>query len=103
MTRLEKLIPVGRSSALTAGQLADLLEVKPRTVTRYIESLRRRGVPICGSSDGDNGGYYRPANVGELAVYLSEREHRTRNIQAGTAAMRETLERMRENEKAPQC
>lgn len=101
MKRLEKLLPVGRSSALTARQLADLLDTTPREVTRSIEASRRRGVPICASVDGDNGGYYLPANAGELVVYLAERERRTRNIQTGTTAMRETLERMRENEKPP--
>lgn len=101
MKRLEKLIPVGRSSALTARQLADLLDTTPREVTRSIEASRRCGVPICASSDGDSGGFYRPADAKELAAYLTEREKRTQNIQVVTAAMRATLERMRENEKPP--
>ena len=101
MTRLEKNMPVGRSNALTARQLADLLETTPREVTRSIEAQRRRGVPICASVDGDNGGYYLPADANELSSYLAERERRTRNIQMGTTAMRETLERMNGNEKPP--
>ena len=89
MMRLEKIMPVGRSSALTARQLADLLDTDTRTITRGIEAARLRGAPICSSS------------AAELEDYLVERERRTRSIQTGTTAMRETLERMRENEKPP--
>lgn len=91
----------GRSNALTARQLSDLLETDTRTITRSIEAARRRGVPICSSVDPDNGGYYRAAGADELAAYLARRERRTRHIQTGTAALRETLERMREKEKPP--
>jgi predicted DNA-binding transcriptional regulator YafY len=99
--KLIDIIPVGRSCALTARQLADLLETTPREVTRSIEAARRRGVPICASVDGDNGGYYIPENAKELSTYLARREHRTRNIQNGTAAMRETLMEMQGKEKTP--
>lgn len=101
MMRLEKIMPVGRSSALTARQLADLLDTDTRTITRGIEAARLRGAPICSSVDPDNGGYYLAASAAELEDYLVERERRTRSIQTGTTAMRETLERMRENEKPP--
>ena len=97
--RLLDIIPVGRSRAMTARQLAELLGTTTREVTRSIEAARRLGVPICASSDGEGGGFYRPADSSELAVYLTERESRTRTIQEVTGAMRETLERMKEKEK----
>lgn len=101
MTRLEKIMPVGRSSALTARQLADLLGTTRREVTRSIEAARLRGAPICSSSDADSGGFYIATGPGELADCIAEREQRTQSIQAVTAAMKETLERMRKNEKPP--
>lgn len=99
MTRLEKIIPVGRSSALTARQLADLLETTPREITRSIEAQRRRGMAICSSVDADSGGYYIAGSADELSSYIAERERRTRNIRAGTDALRETLRKMRDEEK----
>lgn len=95
--KLLDMLPVGRAGALTARQLADLLDVKQRTVTRSIEGLRRRGVPVCGSSDGDNGGYYVAANAEELSTYLAERKDRTRTIVQSTEAMQATLDEWRQN------
>ena len=99
--KLLDVIPLGRAGALTARQLADILQLKRRTVTKNVEGLRLRGVPICGSSDADNGGFYIAADAAELEAYLAEREHRTRTIRASTTALRETLAKMRENEKPP--
>lgn len=101
MTRLEQRLGVGRSGALTARQLSDLLETTPRDVTRAIEALRRRGVPICSSVDPDNGGYYLAADADELAAYIWTRDRRVQHIREPTDALRETLAKMRENEKAP--
>lgn len=86
MKRLEKLLPVGRAGALTARQLADLLETTPREVTRSIEAARRRGVPICSSVDPDNGGNYLAADADELAAYIWEREQRAQHIREPTMA-----------------
>ena len=102
MTRLEKIIPVGRSSAMTSRQLADLLEADTRAITRGIEAARLRGAPICSSSDADSGGFYMASGSEELADCIAERERRTQSIQAVTTAMRGMLERMREKEK-PSC
>lgn len=87
-------IPVGRENALSARQLAEMLDTQTRVVTRSIEAARRRGVPICARSDAE-GGYYRPRDADELSAYLARRNHRARTVARATMAMTDTLDAMR--------
>lgn len=98
--KLLDVLQVGRAGALTARQLADLLETTPREITRSIEAARRRGVPICSSVDPENGGNYLAADADELAAYIWMRDRRVQHIREPTQALQATLDEWRQN-KAP--
>ena len=90
-------IPIGREDAISARKLAELLDTTPRAVTKSIEALRLRKIPICASSDSE-GGYYRPRDANELSSYLAQRNHRARTVAQATLAMTDALDEMRGQE-----
>lgn len=59
---------------LSANDLADILEVSPRSVKAYIESLRMSGVPI-GGFTGRNGGYFLSDKYEFKPTKLNENEY----------------------------
>lgn len=78
---LEKVLPIGRASAITADELRRLTGARStRAVTIEIEKLRKSGVPICASCDASRPGFYRPENAEELASYLKSLDRRLRSV-----------------------
>lgn len=84
---------VGRDNAITAGKLAELSGCSPRDVSRSIEALRRRGVPICASCN-EPRGYFLAADTQELQQYISALDGRIKEVRTTRAAVMEALERM---------
>ena len=63
-------IPVGHVDAISAEDLAKLLNLSKRDLRRAVEDARRNSVLICG----DQHGYYFAANDAEIRTYI----HRVR-------------------------
>lgn len=85
---------IGRKNALTAGQLAEMLGLRKRTISLAIEKLRRDGFPICASCAAGGAGYFLPADIKELSDYCLSLSARLKNIHATLAAVQETCERL---------
>lgn len=68
----------GASNALSARELAALIGVEPRNITREIEQLRKRGAPICASKNG----YFLASDDFELTNYVRRLKRRVGAIQA---------------------
>ena len=74
------ILPIGEDHALTAVELARLLDVSPRSITAAIEKLRRDGHPICASCYTPMG-YYIAETREELRRYLMRLNRRISNVQ----------------------
>lgn len=83
-------LPHGAAFAITGAELAKILGCTPREITRSIESLRRRGVPVCASCR-EPRGYYLASDPEELRDYLRILDSRLREIRSTRAACRDTL------------
>lgn len=53
------------------GDLADALGITTRQVRKEVELLRRRGIPVCSSQSGIDGGYWLSGGDGELQAYAA--------------------------------
>lgn len=71
---LKELNARGTHRAIPAKELAAMLHTSIREVKRFVEIERRKHF-IC-SKTMDGGGYYRPANRGEIAEYERQQENR---------------------------
>lgn len=87
---LADFLPHGAAHAITGAELARILGCTPREITRSIESLRRRGVPVCASCR-EPRGYYLASDPEELRDYLRILDSRLREIRSTRAACRDTL------------
>lgn len=83
---LLSLLQVGRDGALTAGELASMLDVPPRVVTRRIERLKQAGYPICAACS-EPFGYYLAGSSTELSAYRRSLNRRLRSIQKSAAGL----------------
>ena len=77
--RIYDLLHEGAENPTTARDLAALLGVKSRDVTRAIEKERAAGYPICAST-GINPGYYIPTDRETMEAYCLRLWQRERNI-----------------------
>ena len=77
----------GKNNAQTASELASVLGITPRQVTRQIEYERLMGEPICAGQNG----YYFPANIDDLRHYAHAFDRRLRHIKATRAALEDML------------
>lgn len=59
----------GKENAKTGRELADKLNCNIRDITAWIERERRRGKPICATSNPDHPGYYLAETREELQIY----------------------------------
>lgn len=67
---LTDYIPTGKIDAISAEDLAKLLNRDKRSLRQTVEEARRDGILICG----DNHGYYKPESETEIRAYV----HRVR-------------------------
>lgn len=85
-------IPDGQTDAISADDLAGLLEMDKRDLRRVVENARRAGILICG----DGHGYYFPATREETAAYI----HRVKSrIRTGCVCLAPFLRRIKEAER----
>lgn len=52
------IIPNGSDRKITIRDLIQLVGADERTIYEVINSLRKKGVPICAKRSGENGGYF---------------------------------------------
>ena len=78
----------GKENARTASELAQLLGMTDRDVTRSIELERRSGTIICAGNEG----FYKPECPADAEAYLRSRDLRLRTIRLGSEAMRISLD-----------
>lgn len=90
----------GRENAITAQELAAVLECPARAVTIQIERERREGVPICAAC-GDNPGYYIAANEEELQTYCRQLQGRIDETTATLQALVDILRHYGETKRPP--
>ena len=65
---------------LTAGELAQLLQVTPRVITRRIEQERRSGYPIAAGCGEGRRGYYAAGSREQMLRYCQELQNRLNTI-----------------------
>ena len=74
------VLKYGRENAMTGDEIRRLLGISDiRTVTKYIEMDRRRGIPICAAQTYP-AGYFLPATVKEAEQYRDMLERRADSI-----------------------
>lgn len=89
--RLVDLIPSGRENAVTGRELASLLGMDCRDVSRTIEKLRADGEPVCATCDSSRPGYFLAEGPEDLERYIASLDRRLRAIRRTRAALEETL------------
>lgn len=73
-----KLIPVGNERKISIREIESLIDLDERTVYGIVNSLRKKGVPVCAKRNGllHERGYYIATNEAErvdgLAAYKSQ-------------------------------
>ena len=88
---LVDFLPVGRANAITGRELASLLELTVRDVSRMVEAARADGCPICASCDTARPGYFLTEDPDELERYIASLDRRLRAIRRTRLALEETL------------
>lgn len=88
--RLIDAVPIGRESARSAAELQAIIGARSaRVVTREIEGLRRRGVPICATT-GERPGYFIASDLLELETYLAALDRRLASVRRTRACLGDT-------------
>ncbi|OJG77358.1 HTH domain protein [Enterococcus ratti] len=52
------LIPIGQERKISIKEIGQLLNVDERIIYEAVNSLRKKGVPVCAKRNGDNRGYF---------------------------------------------
>lgn len=67
------LIPIGNERKISIAEIAQIIDVEERKVYQVINSLRKKGVPVCAKRDGDykDRGYYIATSEAERAEGLA--------------------------------
>ena len=87
--RLLDLIPCGAENAITAKELATLMNCHTRIVTATIHFLRCKGVVICA----DTNGFYKPGNLEETRHFVNSMHSRVKHIRAAAASAEKLLKK----------
>lgn len=75
-----ELLGEGERSARTGKELAKLLGVQPRDISKAVERERREGKPICATCDKTNPGYYIAEYREDMKNYCDRLFHRAGEI-----------------------
>lgn len=94
---IHELLTEGEANTITGKELADYFKCDIREITAQIERERRDGHPICASPAG---GYFLPANAGELEKYCTRVHHRAAQLYKTRRALLNVLQQMLEQKKA---
>ena len=89
---IEEYLNKGRANAITCRQLAALLCVHPRLISKWISEARRRGVLICASCSGPDRGYYLAQTREEAAEYIEGLKSRAIEIFKTRQAIKKQLD-----------
>lgn len=92
-SRLVNFLPIGRENAVTGRELASLLDLTVRDVSRMVALARADGCPICASCDTARPGYFLTEDPDELERYINSLDRRLRAIRRTREALAETLAR----------
>ena len=91
-SRVLNLLLHGRENAQTARELAHILNIKPRIISRNIHNLRVRDkIVICSCNTGRNKGYFLPENDEEISHFVRSMYSRIREIAAAVAPAKKYL------------
>lgn len=75
--RIVDLLPVGKENAISTEELVELTGCSSaRELQLYIAKERKAGAVICSST---TGGYFLPADYGEIAEFCKSLEKRAKN------------------------
>lgn len=78
------VIPSGSEHKIAIREISNLVNVDDRSVYEVINSLRKKGVPVCAKRSGDNGGYFIAETEEErregLAAYKAQVKDMTKLI-----------------------
>lgn len=85
--RVYDLIPSGEANAITAAELANILQVPWRIITATIHFLRCKDFYICSCGKG----YFRPENNDELRHFVMMMRSRRKHIKAAAASAEKLL------------
>lgn len=93
------VLNVGKQNALTAKEIANLLGIDERAVTRQIRKEREQGYLICSSKD-LNGGFFLPENKAEAEEFVRRIERECKSFYSLYITLKNRyFEYYRENEK----
>lgn len=93
MIDLAEILPASRESAISMGDLAELLHCSRREVRAAVERARRHGLPVVSSCDPNGGGYWIASSAADATDYINAQRARAATawtaIHALEAAFRE--------------
>lgn len=92
--KIADFLLTGAENAIDGATLAAALGCKRRELTRWIETERRGGAPICAAVSGKTRGYFLTESVDEMRRYIRSLNRRIREVQATRDACGETLRQM---------
>lgn len=90
----------GKENAVTAKQLAAMLQCDVREISAEIERERRRGKPIIASCDPEQPGYYLAESAEELEQYCGRLHHRAGEIHKTRRALLKTAKDLQTEQEA---
>ena len=89
---IAEYLSTGRHNARTGHELADIIGCNIRDVTEQIEKERRKGQPICATTDREHPGYYLAATADELQRYCAQLHKRAGAIHKTRRALLQTAQ-----------
>ena len=91
---IHELLAEGAENARPGKELAGLLKISMRELTRTIEAERRAGKPICATVTPPNAGYFLAANRDEMQQYCDSLQHRAGELHKTRKACIKTLDHL---------
>lgn len=84
------LLPIGKKNAISTDELVQMIGCNSaRELQQYIAQERKAGAVICSST---TGGYYLPANHGEMAEFCRTLENRAKNTLVALTSTRKAMQ-----------
>lgn len=89
-----EILRKGAENAITGKEICKRLDISARDLTAAIELERRKGKPICASTDRTNPGYYLAATKEEMSRYCNSLFHRAGEIHKTRKACLKTMKEL---------